>query len=315
MEDVSDASAVRAVVAVVGTTSAGACVFFDADNGRLCRVHRELGEPLLPSACRHFPRVSLRDARGLSITLSHFCPTAAGLLFAAVPLAVVDAPDSISLAGTAEGLDATAALPPLLRRDMLADIAGYDAWERAALTLLDRGGDDAAAALASLRAVTLRIREWSPGSEALRDRVIRLMARVDYRAVPVDPAADAQRYARVLASVPPDLTAPPVDTSDRTHVGTAAGVLRYFDAPVRRYLVAKLFGNWWPYLGLDLLGVVEALEVHASVLRIHLGHHLHHTGHPQQALLNAIRDTDLLMVHLSDSRRLAELIAASTATA
>jgi hypothetical protein len=304
VEELADASAVLA------TASDGACVFFEGHT-RLCRVHRDLGEPLLPSACRHFPRICLRDARGLSIRLSHFCPTAAQLLFDTTPLAVVDAPATISLSGTAEGLDATAALPPLLRRGMLTDIDGYDAWERTALDLLDRGGADASSALAALRQVTRTVREWSPGTEALSHHVTRAMADAICEPVAIDPEADERRYALALTSVPPGLTPPLAADDYRTAVDAVASVTCDLDAPIRRYLAGTLFGNWWPYLGLDLLAVVEALEIHAAVLRIHLARHLRHADRPQQALLNAIRDTDLLMVHLSDNRHLAALIATS----
>ena len=69
------------------------CVFFDAEHGRLCAVQRALGHDALPLACRQFPRVSLRDPRGVSVTLSHYCPTAASLLGSPRPVTIVrDAP-------------------------------------------------------------------------------------------------------------------------------------------------------------------------------------------------------------------------------
>ena len=45
-----------------------------------CRMHATLGHDALPLACRQFPRVTVEDPRGVSVTLSHYCPTAAGLL-------------------------------------------------------------------------------------------------------------------------------------------------------------------------------------------------------------------------------------------
>ena len=76
----------------------------------------------------------------------------------------------------------------------------------------------------------------------------------------------------------------------------------------RRYLTAKLFAGWWPYLGLDLSGVVEALEVHALMLRTCMQAGSRHDS-ARDVVFHAIRDTDLLMVHLSDSHALARLIA------
>ena len=91
-----------------------------------------------PNGCRwlagSFP-VFLHDARGTFISLSHFCPTAAGLLQSGRRPAfeIVAAPSTLALDGDAEGLDARDALPPLLRPGMLTDHEGYDAWERRAI--------------------------------------------------------------------------------------------------------------------------------------------------------------------------------------
>ena len=59
-------------------TAHGRCVFHDPA-GR-CAIHSALGHDALPLACRQFPRVSVTDPRGVSVTLSHYCPTAAALL-------------------------------------------------------------------------------------------------------------------------------------------------------------------------------------------------------------------------------------------
>ena len=69
--------------AILRTNGAGECVFLDPRRARSgsCTVHRDLGETALPSACRHFPRVVTLTPLGVSVTLSHYCPTAAGLLF------------------------------------------------------------------------------------------------------------------------------------------------------------------------------------------------------------------------------------------
>jgi hypothetical protein len=109
-------------------TSSGDCTFHHHDR---CALHACGSEAMLPSACRHFPRVFLRDARGMLLTLSHFCPTAASLLFDDGPAQVVDAPPGLMLSEPIEGLDARDALPPLVRPDLLSDVAGYDAWEAA----------------------------------------------------------------------------------------------------------------------------------------------------------------------------------------
>jgi hypothetical protein len=75
----------------------------------------------------------LSDSRGVFITLSHFCPTAAALLLDDREITIVEAPASLSLNGAVEGLDATGVLPPLLGPGMLTDADGYTAWEREAV--------------------------------------------------------------------------------------------------------------------------------------------------------------------------------------
>jgi hypothetical protein len=293
--------------AILNTRQDGACLFFDAAGGRKCHVHRDLGEHMLPSACRHFPRVTLKDARGTWITLSHFCPTAARLLFTTGALRVVRAPDRLSLSGAVEGLDATAALPPLLRPGMLMDLDGLSAWEEGAVEILDSGGGDVDAALAALREACRRIRAWSPGGESLRVCVTRTMRTLRFPPATADARADARRHGMALASVPSELLATVREESGGT--ADITGILREFDAVIRRYVASKLFAGWWGYLGLDLMGVVETLYVHRAVLRKKIAQHFR-PDHPyDELLLQAIRDTDLLMTHLSDSRALARLLA------
>jgi hypothetical protein len=302
------ATSPAAQAAILSTEPDGSCTFFEADAGRLCAIHRELGEHLLPSACRQFPRVTLKDPGGTWITLSHFCPTAANLLFVPGPLRVVPAPDALSLHGCVEGLDATNTLPPLLRPGMLMDVAGFHVWERCAVEMLDTAGPNVTAALSSLHGATEEIREWSPGKEALEDVVIETMRRASGAPALEDAAEAPRRYSLAVASVPRGLAAPPEAAQIDPHHPKVTALCLEFDDVIRRYLASKLFASWWPYLGLDLLSVVEAIRVHDAVLRTNVGRRLDRSETGREAMLEAIRDTDLLMVHLSDYRTLARLI-------
>ncbi|MEO7270877.1 MAG: hypothetical protein ABIX28_21950 [Vicinamibacterales bacterium] len=284
-------------------------MFFDSENGRLCAVHRELGEPLLPSACRQFPRVTLTDPRGRWITLSHFCPTAAALLFSPTPIRIVPAPASISLGGAAEGLDATAALPPLLRPGMLMDFDGYLAWAGEAVGMLGTHGATAGQALAALGALTRVIQRWSPGEGSLCDCVERVFGTGPEVEARTDDRGDREAYALALASVPEGLPIPFTPPPDHTDPVPVQRIVHAFDDVVRRYLAAKVFGCWWPYLGLDLAGVTRAIEMHAAALRMRLSARVAQGDRDRPALLEAIRETDLLMVHLSDGRALADTLA------
>jgi hypothetical protein len=163
--------------AIVGRTATGACAFHDG-RARRCAIQRDAGIALLPSACRNFPRVALRDPRGLFVALSHYCPTAARLLLDAHQIAIVEAPPGLSLDGAVEGLDATGVMPPLLRPGMLMDFEGYGAWEREAIDLMNVPAYSPRRALAAVAEATADAMRWSPGGEPLAARVRHAFARV-----------------------------------------------------------------------------------------------------------------------------------------
>ena len=114
-----------------------------------------------------FPRVVLHDGRGTFISLSHFCPTAAGLLFdhgeSWPPVGIVDAPPALTDVGPLDGLDARDAWPPLLRPGVMMDLESYGAWERLGVELLTREGIAPDVSLDALASATGRIASWSPG--------------------------------------------------------------------------------------------------------------------------------------------------------
>ena len=196
-------------------------MFFEADRGRLCTIQRRAGQALLPSACRHFPRIALRDPRGSFVTLSGFCPTVARLLQQNVPLRIVHAPPGIALLHPLEGLDATGVLPPLLGSGVLMDYDGYSAWEHAAIAVLDRDDLDVLDALELIAGATERVRQWRPGDVPL-----------------------ARHVADVFGATIP-----------------AAGEFTELHArPLRMFAAAHLFGSWAAYQDGGIHGVVEAVH-------------------------------------------------------
>jgi Fe-S-cluster containining protein len=208
---------------VTARTADGQCVFFEPDHGRLCAIHRVAGAALLPSACRHFPRVALRDPRGTFVTLSHFCPAAASLLLEPADLAIIEAPASLCPAGALEGFDATAVMPPLLRPGLLTDLDGYATWERLGIATLNRGELRVEHALDVIAQATRGSCDWRPGATTLSEHVARAFAR--HNASP-----------------------------------SAAGRPRAFDRPARAFLAAHLFANWIAYQGTGLADVVLYLQ-------------------------------------------------------
>ena len=103
----------------------GHCVFFEAGRSG-CAIHE-----VKPAACVHFPYVCLIDPRGVRVTLSHYCPTAASLLFEHDgDIAIVEGPSPVPEGHVLEGLDARDALPPTATdRPRLMSWEEFTAWE------------------------------------------------------------------------------------------------------------------------------------------------------------------------------------------
>lgn len=112
---------------VLPVTGAGECVF----HGDGCSVYEQR-----PLSCMHFPYVCMIDPRGVHVTLSHYCPTAAAMLFEHEgPIEVVEGPSPVPLLELPEGLDARESLPPLDvnapgGRPRLLSWEEFSQWER-----------------------------------------------------------------------------------------------------------------------------------------------------------------------------------------
>ena len=310
----------ESAAAILGIDAHGACVFFDEHNGRLCRVHRDVGEEYLPVACRQFPRVALHDARGTLISLSHYCPTAASMIASVASrdrFAIVRAPSSLAIDGVVEGLDARDALPPLLAPGLLMDIEGYDSWERRAIELFADGTHSAAACIAAIADASHRLQRWRPGDEPLAAAVAREFEFASAREDDEDLEADVARLAAADASVPQELRRPPRETGIEHAWAQVAPWWPSVDPAVRAYLAARLFGNWIAYYGQGVHAIVEYLRVCLSVLKLEAARHQARALtngsassalsalSPWQTVTEAIRSADLLLVHLSDPKELA----------
>ena len=243
-----------------GTTLAareadGTCTFFDGDSHR-CAIHHAGGHGALPVSCRMFPRLVRQDGRGTAISLSHFCPTAAALLFEEsgnswLPVGIVEAPAALADVGPLDGLDAREAWPPLLRPGVMMDLESYAAWERLGVELLTREGIAPGVSLDALDVVTARVTPWSPAA--------------------ADPLQYAVRDAFGM------LTPPPTEA------------LEIHERALKRWLAARLFGNWTAYQGDGLLAIVSYLRACLATFTTELAR----DGHA----LEAIRRSDLLVVH------------------
>jgi Fe-S-cluster containining protein len=213
--------------AIVAARHADGCCTFFENASRHCAIHDAGGHAALPVTCRMFPRIVLQDGRGTFISLSHFCPTAAALLFEEsgrswLPAAIVDAPPALTDVGPLEGLDARGVWPPLLRPGVMMDLESYGAWERLGIELLTRDGIAPDTSLDALAAATGRAASWAPGG--------------------TEPLQYAVRDAFGM------LAPPPTDTLDVQ------------DRAVKRWLAARLFANWIAYQGDGLQAIVRYLR-------------------------------------------------------
>ena len=254
----------------------GRCVFRDAA-GRRCRLQLRHGHAALPLACRQFPRITVIDPRGPSITLSHYCPTARALLASTSDFAIVDTAPAFPAGGEYEGLDVSAALPPLLRPDMLMDWVSWWHWETLAVGLF-AADDDLQRVLGRLHVAVEAVAGWRPGDGGLDAAVSTAFARARTSAVNWRPPAIDDVVEDVVEAIPEGVT------FDRPEPGAAPA-----PAILRRYLAAHAFANWTAHLGTGLHAWLRSLEA-AYVLASHFG----------------IRQADLWLRHLTDSQVLAQ---------
>jgi hypothetical protein len=77
---------------------------------------------------------------------------------------------------------------------------------------------------------------------------------------------------------------------------------------VNRWLAARLFGTWIAYQGTGVATIVRYLRAALDVLVVELTR-TPSDGRPERLdVLEALRRSDYLLVHLADSQRLATLL-------
>jgi hypothetical protein len=317
---------------VLAADSSGRCAFLEAD--RRCAVHRQLGLEALASACRDFPRVVTLTPLGVSVTLSHYCPTAAALLFSPVNLRdsrlpgpersavpIVEDPPAFPPARPYEGLDARVALPPLLRPGVLMDWPSLERWERFAVSVLAGDARSPEVALDVLASAAEEARRWTPAHGAFEGFFARLLERAlepemegeesafhealrDGPRYPRDPAHWGSRGWQTAAGCVPhraQLLPPPggLGDADTRWVAPAWAAL---GLPVRRWLASKAFASWLTLQGEGLRTTVLGLRVALGVLRAEAARGCAEAGRALDAALlrEAVRRADLLLVHLAD---------------
>jgi hypothetical protein len=301
--------AIRRVLPVEVLTPApgGACPEYDAAE-RLCRVHRDHGEAMLPESCYHFPRRALADARGTFVSLTHFCPTAAWQLFRTdVELSIVENPRAFPMHRHYDPLDGRPEWPPLVRPTLLFDLESYSRWERFIVSTF-ASDQPADAALEIVADAADAVRAWTPSRGPLAAHVDAAVSRPRERGASNAWAmyrrfATPDGYATIVKMIPDRLTRPAVPADLRAVLAQSVDpAWTRFSTPVRRYLAAKAFGSWSAYQGRGIRTLVAELVASAMVVRVEAARACRAAAKPLDAPLlhEAIRQADWLLMHAAD---------------
>ena len=295
--------------AIIAQSADGRCIFHHADSRR-CVVHRDLGEPTLPSTCRHFPRLAVRDGRGTFISLTHYCPTAAAMLFRDdVPTEIVEGPAAFPLADY-EGLDVEVdAWPPLLHPKMLLGLEDYSAWERHMVSRCAVLTVSPESVVATLERDARGLRRFTPDGPAFTALVESLPAEFAEGVPPVALDPSLRLYREVMTAVPDDLR-PAADEAGLAEPYKRAVSPHWavWHAPLNRYLAAKAFANWTAYQGRGLLSIVRGLEAALAVVRVEAARGCRDlaTALTEDVLREAFRRADFILNHLAVGEDLAD---------
>lgn len=264
------AAAPADVAGVLARRPDGACVFYrpqpqQPGGSRIggCGIHDHR-----PASCRHFPYICVIDSRGVHVTLSHFCPTAADLLFDEVDdVKIVDGPPVPVDGAELEGLDARESLPPI---DPQSAVASLVSWE----------------------AVT----NWE-------QRLVERLA-VD-RQVPAAPSGAAFEGARAAVASGWSWPEAPEGLREVWTVRVAPSWGRWRRA-VGRYLAARAHASWALYLGAGFSDVERMVDLSRTVLQVEACRACLRHDRPldRATLTEAIRQSDLLLLHYADPFRL-----------
>lgn len=296
--------------AMLACTTAGDCVFYHGGT-RLCVIHRDMGHERLPSTCRHFPRLAVRDRRGTFVSLTHYCPTAAAMLFRDdVSLEIVEAPPAFPSADYEGLLVEPDAWPPLLHPRMLMDDAAYSAWEQHMVSRCANEALSAEDVVATLQRDVAVLRGYTPDSGPLIDAIAALPA--DTASAPAHDTLGPSLalFAEVMRAVPDELKPEPDEGGlVDVYLAAVAPVWAQWPGPHRRYLAAKAFASWTAYQGRGLMTVVRGIEVALALVRVEAARQCRDQGRSLDAelLKGAFRDADFALNHLAAGDELARL--------
>lgn len=310
----------------LGRDDNGHCLFFDESGGCLCTIHRDIGHEAIPVTCQMFPRLCVLQPRGTFITLSHFCPTAAAMLFRDdADITIVHGPEAFPAGHLYAGHDARNHAPPLLRPDVLLSWETHDLWERHTVATMANESLSPEEALILLCISAEKARNWTEQAgdqmrflkhifkedsridpEAFREQITQIPSGL-HRAAPLSAA-----IVRSLPETGPHLLERQGNPLDVYLPDDAARLASDFDnhvrprwaefhTPIRRHLAARLFANQFAYQGDGLRTGLFAVVTSLAVLRVHAAALCARERRDldRDLLLEAIRQTDFLLLHVA----------------
>lgn len=313
----------------LGRNEKGQCPFLESGDVYLCAIHLQVGSDALPAICRLYPRMCVLSPLGVYIGLSHSCPTAAALLFSGEEtIAITQNPPTFPPSQKYEGLDARKHLPPLLRPNVLMTWEAYILWEQYIIEFINRKEYTPEDALIVLCTTVEKLRSMNSG-EYFDIQVMKEILQSDKN-------ADAEQLKSQIKKIPSGIPhtlryyTQIINMFDGKHTAfkkiyedfklfysanEKSEILRNFandyaayihpvwsefERPIRRYITAQLFANYFAYQGNGLrtgiffVIIAQAcVRVHSTILCV-----CENTTLNKNILLEAIRLTDLLLLHL-----------------
>lgn len=255
------------VAGILAARNNGHCVFFEAGRPG-CSIH-----DVKPAGCKHFPYLCLLDQRGVHVSLSHYCPTAASLLFEhRGPVAIVEGHPPTG-DDDVEGMDARESLPPTFAeatvgtpreaKPRLMSFEELSAWEHQ-------------------QVAGAKIGELDDEDVALFEQ------------------------ARSAVPAPWRWPEPPEHLSE-IWWSQVAPAWAHFDEALANYAAAKRFASWSLYLGDGVEAAAHSARIASAVVRVEAARQcaLFHRPLDRELIVEAIRQSDLLLVHYADPGLLA----------
>jgi hypothetical protein len=281
------------------------CVFLAPGEDGLCAIHQDLGHAALPTACQHFPRVVVLDPRGVSLSLSCVCPTAADLLYDAAPgwHRVVHEGRVVLPGMQWEGLDARDTLPPQVSETRLWDWDALSAFELQTLGALSTHAPEQALAVVAVAAA--RLEQGSQGPlETLVETAFRDAAPEAH-----EPDVDALVKLAVGSSTGADPGAwGPGGTPD-----AAAELWLRHRPQVARYLATRVMASAVLYHARSARVWSAWLQTAYAVLRRSVDLEMRAGDADRLLFTAALARADRLLVHGIDAGRLAAALHARSA--